>query len=576
MRKNFIFRFMLLSTSLTFLLISLSLIELAKYPVKSYELSIYYSTPVIFWISVILGLINGFLLTYFGITGKIKGAHILGIFEILFVNSLVLILHALRNYIVCMLRGDAASYVGMIKDVSIYGSIGSDFYPLTSLVGSQLHQISGIPEFTLTKYIPAIFYIFSVLSIYCLSKSLISDKKYMIFAVIAATPLFFAWISTGAYYMLLSVFTLPLFFYVLNNLEDWRFRVLAIIFCFIYPIFHPFTAVVILFYIVSSYLIQRYSFNHIKKYPISATLLVLSSMSVVFWFINCDAVVIALIKIIENLLGMLEATSAADQAIYSVEKLGLASTFQVLFSLIFDEMTFYFLAGIAIYFIIFKGDSLEKKKFAPIIACFISGSLLILFLFGFTFAHRPDRLINLNFNIMLAPVLIAYVIYLNHKNQLKTVFLISLILFATVSTYFSLYQSPLTMRANDYMTPSEYHGADWLIINKNPLIKTADLANPVYRYADFIYGVRFRESRNDLKREFIFPDHFGFGSDSDDQFPADEDKYLVLSLYDEEAYTNVWKNAQRFDIEDFKRIDECKNTLKLFENGGFKTYLIRA
>lgn len=576
MKKNFIFRFALLSTSFTFLMISLSLIELAKNPVRGYELSIYSSTPIIFWVSVILGLINGFFLTYLGITDKIKGVHILGIFEILFVNSLVLILHALRNYIICMLRGDAATYVGQMKDVGTYGNIGSDFYPLTSLIGSQLHQISDIPVFTLAKYIPAIFYILSVLSVYCLSKSLISDKKYITFAVVAATPLFFAWLSTGTYYMLLSVFTLPLFFYILINLEDWRFRVLIVIFCFTYPFFHPISAIVVLFYTAISYLTQRYSLNHIEKHYVSVTLLTLSSISLIFWFINQKPIIVAFGKIINNLLGRLDETSAVGQAVYSLDKLGFASTLHTLFFLIFDEITFYSLAAIAIYFIVFKRDLLGRKKFALIISCFISGSLLILFLFGFTTAHRPDRFINLNFNMMLAPVLVAYILYLNHKNRLKTVFLMSLILLATVSTYFSLYQSPLTMRANDYMTLSEYHGANWLISNKNPLIKTVDLANPIERYADFIYGVKFRVLRNDLNRNLLLPDHFGFTSQFDNQFPIDRDRYLVLSPYDEEAYTNVWKDVGRFQIEDFKKVDDCKNVLEIFENGGFKTYLIRS
>lgn len=575
MKNNFILRFALLSTSFTFLLISFSLIELAKNPVKGYELSIYYSTPLIFWVSVILGLINGFLLTYLGITDKIKGIHILGILEILFVNSLVLLLHALRNYTVCMLRGDAASYIGMMEDVSIYGKIGSDFYPLTSLIGSQLHQLSYIPEFTLAKYIPTFFYIFSVISVYCLSKSLVGDKKYITFAVVATTPLFFAWISTGAYYMLLSVFTLPLFFYFLINLEDWRFRVLTVIFCFVYPFFHPFTAIVVIFYIASLYLTQIRLFSHLKNYYFPGTLLILSSTYVIFWFINSDSIIISFAKIIANVSGMLKATSAVDQAIYSVDKLGISSTLQTLFFLIFDEITFYSLSAIAIYFIAFKGDLLNIKKFTPFVACFISGSLLLLFLFGFTFAHQPDRLINLNFNMMLAPILVAYLLYINSKNRLKTVLLLSLILLATVSTYFSLYQSPFTMRPNDYMTLSEYHGANWLICNKNTLIYTADLANPIYRYADFTYGVTYRTLRNDLKRDFLLPNHFGYATPFDNRFPIDKDRYLVFSPYDEEAYANIWKNAKRFSKHDFEKVDECQNTLKIFDNRGFRIYLTR-
>jgi hypothetical protein len=236
---------------------------------------------------------------------------------------------------------------------------------------------------------------------------------------------------------------------------------------------------------------------------------------------------------------------------------------------------FYLLSGIAIYFIIFEKGSLEKKLFAPLIACFITGTLLIVFLFCFTIAHRPDRLLNLNFNMMLAPLFVGYLLYISRKGRLKTVLLISLILLATASTYFSLYQSPHTMRPNDFMTLSEYHGANWLLSNKNSVIHTVDLANPIFRYADFTYGVRSETHRKDLQREYLLPDHFGFATQFDNHFPIDRDRYLVLSPYDEEAYTNIWKDAERFSKEDFRRVDECQNTIKIFEDSGFKTYLIK-
>jgi len=574
MKQKILRRLVLLSTSFTFLMVAISLIYLAKNPVMGYEISIYSSTPIIFWISVVLGLINGFLLVYLGITDQIKRAHILGIFEILFVNSLVLLLSCLRNYIVCLLRGDAASYIGLVKDVVIYGNVNGDFYPLISIVVSQLSEISNLPIFTLAKFIPTIFYIFSVLSVYCLSKSLIHNEKYMIYSVVATTPLFFAWFSTAMYYMLLSVFALPLLFYLLTKLEDWRFRLLVVIFCFAYPLFHPITAMVVLFYLFISYLVLKYPFINTNK--LSITLLVLSSTSLMFWYLNQYALVRSLLIIVKNLFGMIPAISTVSQATYYSSKLGFSATIYTLSHLLFDEMIFYSLAVIAIYFILFKGDTLEKKRFFPLIACFISGTVLLIFLFSFTVTHRPDRLINLNFNMMLAPVLVAYLLYLNHKNRLKTVFLISLILLATVSTYFSLYQSPLTMRANDYMTLSEYHGANWLLCSKNPLLKTAELANPIHRYSDFIYGVRFRENRMDLKRDDALPDHFGFTTQFDNRFPSIKDEYLVLSPYDEEAYTNIWRDVQRFNVEDLNKIDECRNTLKIFEDGGFKAYLIRS
>jgi hypothetical protein len=295
----------------------------------------------------------------------------------------------------------------------------------------------------------------------------------------------------------------------------------------------------------------------------------------IFWFINQYNLTRSFILIVEQFFGKLQANSAIDQAMYASGKLGLVTTLKTIFYLVFDETILYIFAGIAIYYIL--KEDLLRKKFAPIINCFISGSFLILFLFCFTVTHQADRFINLNFNIVLAPVLAAYFLYLNKRNQLKLAFLLSLILLATFFTIFSLYQSPLTMRANNYMTPSEYEGANWLICNKNPLISVDDIGNPICRYADFIYGLRFEEGRTDLNRVTLeFPDHFGLATtyDTITMFPTTNEKYLLFSSYDVESYTDVWKDTLRFNLEDFKKIDECKNVLKIFEDGGFRTYLI--
>ena len=113
---------------------------------------------------------------------------------------------------------------------------------------------------------------------------------------------------------------------------------------------------------------------------------------------------------------------------------------------------------------------------------------------------------------------------------------------------------------------------NWLITQKNPKIKTADVSSPILRFADLIYGTIFRIQRRDLSRDWIVPYHFGFTDD--DTFPIDEDRYLVITEYDIEAYTKVWKDIDKFEKQDFTKIDFCTNVDKIYENGEFRSYFV--
>ena len=62
MDNKTIHRFKLLSTTISFMLIYSALLSVADAPATGYELSIYSATPRVFWVAIILGLLNAFFL----------------------------------------------------------------------------------------------------------------------------------------------------------------------------------------------------------------------------------------------------------------------------------------------------------------------------------------------------------------------------------------------------------------------------------------------------------------------------------------------------------------------------------
>ncbi len=555
------------------MLICSALLSVANTPATSYEISIYSATPKIFWIAIIFGLFNGILLIssdFYSKTGKIW---IIGLFQILFCNFSVISLYALRGYVLYLGRSDVLSYVGLAKDISEFGNFGFNFYPITSILISQISQLTNISIHFISKYLSSLFFIFYVLSVYCWSKSIIPDKNFVLSSLIASTPIFFAWFSTSIYHEVLSVFTLPFFFFLLQKNSDYRFKLFCIFFLIMYPFFHPIISIVVLLYMASLFISEKFNIGE-KIKNVSTPLLLISIISLIAWFIQQYVLLRNMKSIFFQLIGLLKTPTTSDFALYYLNRLGFTTAIRTLILMINDEIISCLISLIAIYHILLRKDFSIKQKFSKISICFIIGNLFLLILFFFTRTHVPDRLLNLNFNMVLAPPLMGYLLYaflLNNKRT-KVVLILSLISFSAFTAVFSLYPSPITMRPNDQVTVSEVMGMDWLITKKNSKLKTAVIRSSIGRYADLIYGFNFRKGRKDLIGSLSLPDHFGFNEKN--VFPIDKDRYLIITEFDVKGYTEIWKDIDRFKIENFIKIDYCINVDKIYENGEFRSYFV--
>ncbi len=565
-------RLKLLLPTIFFILISYSLLLIAKKPVIGYELSIYSATPKIFWVAIIFGLFTGLFLVVSSLYSKSK-MWILGMFTIIFCNFLVISLYGLRGYILYLARGDTLSYVGLAKDVSEFG-IGSNFYPITSILISQLNQLAGISIITISKYLPSLFFIIYFLSIYCLSKSLLPDRKYALCSIIACMPIFYAWFSLTISHMYLSLSLIPLFIYILNRNSDYRFKIFCIIYSILFPLLHPLTSMLILIYLIVFFISEK--LNFIQSRNISTSFILLSSISLISWFIQQPALH-RNINIFFNMLKLLFKGELSSNNIQRlVNMLGYENIIRHLSFTISDEFIYYVLSLFVIFFVLRKNQIFAENFSKPSIYL-LNSTFFTSLLFLTIWLRNPNRVLNLNFSIIITPTLVAYLLYTFYlkKRKWKTFLLLSLIFISSVVAIFSLYPSPITIQPNDYVTISDLNGMNWLITQKDTELKTAGILSPVFRYADLIYGKQFRLERKDLDRlrqGLYLPDHFGFTEDN--LFPIDEDKYLVITEFDIRGFTEVWKDVDRFGKEDFIKVDFCTNVDKIYENGEFRSYLV--
>jgi len=568
-------RLILLSTILSQIFLLISLISLIENPYTKYELSIYSFTPIIFWIAVAYGLLSSVFLPFLALQSRRRFPIIITLFNFCIFSFVLLSLYSLRGYPLYLGRGDVSSYIGMARDIGIYGVIPNyNFYPFTSLLISQLGFVIDTDILLIACYVSTFFIINYYLSMYCWSKSILPEKSFVVAAVIASAPIFFAWFSTSIYHNLLTVLTIPLFFYCLQNRSDLRFKILGTILTVSYPFWHPMVAMWIFIYLLILFSFENFfSIQGINKTKISFILLLLSLTSILAWIVHQYSILKSFGRIISQLLGLISTPSSSDQAEYYVHQLvvsetGISSFLPLL--MINDEIIYYLLSLASIFYIL----SVKKHglRILPIYVIFFIGSLCLIIVFFFARIHSPIRLMNLNSNMIFTPLLVGYLLYIfnQNKDNAKRYLVFALITFALISSMITVYPSPVVMRPNEQIMASDISGMKWLISEKNSNIGVADIMTPIFRFSDLIYGYNFTRGRNDLQRTYVFPNHFGFN----ENIPlVDRNRYFVISEYDIISYTDVWSDLNKFTNLDFLRLEIIIGVNKLYNNGEFKTYV---
>jgi hypothetical protein len=565
-------RFQLLFTSISFILVSYSLLIVARKPAMGYEISIYSSTPLIFWISLLFSLINGMFLLLSSISTRSNRQFNLGFFQIIFCNALLVLLPKLKNYTLIMGRGDNADYVGYAMDVSIYGHLPDyNFYPYTSVLISQISQILNISALEVSKHIPSLFVIIYMLSIYCWAKSFKQDQNFIVYSIIASIPLFFAWFFPTIYYMLISTLILPLLFYTLNKSSDFRYRILVVIICLALPFTHPIVSLIFLLYLICMYLEETLSDS--KSHKISLRLIMIFLITSSIWYLTQYALTknaIIILEQIENtLLQKGSDTTTLNVATGYLDKLGYLTAIRSFLIMTFDELTYYIFSLFSILFI-FKNS---EKGLKSISLCFVFGSIFYFFLFISSQAHTPYRFINLNVNMIFTPLLLGYLMVFLRKEY--KIILNLLIILSIITTVASLYQSPVITYPSDEFTAYDISGGKWLVDSKNENIPTITLLSPLHRYSSLIYGSNYSSIHmSSVGHWSNFPTNLS--SFETGIFPANFTQYFLITEFEKQAYSTVWKGVGQFNESDLTSVNFCKNVYHIYDNQEFSTYLAKS
>jgi hypothetical protein len=279
-----------------FILVDISLIFAHNAPATGYEPSIYGSTPLILWASIIVALICGLAIIIYSIYNKLETGKALwtGFSLVLMFYVISISIYLIRGYYLWAAGGDASTHLMFVKQVIDTGhASGGLIYPVTHIFTAQLFDLSNVDLISLDKLLPLYFSLIYVLVFYLLARSIFVRKSEAVLATVIGCVFLLGYPNYTPNYLANCLF--PLFLFILIKLFDvkklsWIF--IAFTMVFLYPALHiipTFIVIVMLIsFIVAARVYRLFNVkNRVEQYIYSLILIVLVTWSVI-WITSFD------------------------------------------------------------------------------------------------------------------------------------------------------------------------------------------------------------------------------------------------------------------------------------------------
>jgi len=227
-----------------FFLLSVALIIAWNSPATGYESSIYRSTPLILWVSLIASVIVGVTLVVASIAKNELEQNSLwkiGLLLVFLCYTICLALFIIRGYYMWCMDGDPASHIGWIKEVMSTGNRGGVFYPATHIYLSEIVFLTDLDLVVLHKIVPLIFGLLCVLFMYVLAKTLFAKTSVCLLVGILSCCLVHTWYLRLTPNILANFFLPLVMFLAYKNIQQrtWEWVVPLILALVLMPVFHP-------------------------------------------------------------------------------------------------------------------------------------------------------------------------------------------------------------------------------------------------------------------------------------------------------------------------------------------------
>jgi hypothetical protein len=584
---------------ISFFLLGISLIITWMNPATKYEASIFLSTPVIYWLSLLISLFIGFFLVIkfnFSDGNKIYKNSALILLFVAFASFLSLWI--IRGYYLWC-SGDPFDHLGWIKDILFTGHFEREIiYPITHIFLAQICAILNINSIIPHKYIPLYFGILYLIFMYLFARASLTDKKMAIYVLLVAI------IPMGGWFLNLTPnhlanLTLPLaFFLVFKYIDNKKYGwcILLLVMCFFITIFHPVPSLALLLmllaltppiFILMEKIINEFYNCNLKFARMSSIILAIIAL---IWFITWVSSFYVWDHTIRNIYTLL-----SEGAPTKLDNLVADAVYAHSYGYSVIEQFFKVYGGLCIYILltlvgfIFLWKKVKQDKvplvYQRLLMLIVPLAIIIGFMGILYFTNivgfGPGRLEI--YLIMILTLFVGYILfeYIRRGQCLSREIIVSLFLvFLFVIAGLKTYPSPYVLSANWQITKTEMKGMDAMLHGKNNMNITSLTITPInYARALLTKGERSKIIFNwYVSDELRIPFHFDYDDNSNLGDYYDENIYMVLTYRDRILYKEVWPEIAhlRFLDDDFKKLDKDNSLTKIYENGGFDSYYINS
>lgn len=583
-----------------FAVLALSVILFQTPPADGFEFSVYRGYPLYFWVIAIGGLLCGQAVIVRHALGdeSTSPSWRPGFVVIATVQALLFLLPYFRGY-VSYDRADVLTHVGFIKNIQQMGLIPpTDIYPNIHLLTLTLSYATGVEPLRIINTVSVVIPVFSLVAWYALVARLFDRRPALLTLPFAAVLIGgSAYTNPSPYAMSTQLVPFVLYLFVrmlqTRTLASKFALALTVVSVVIY---HPLTTLFLIVGLViygGVHVVRRAGLlagTTAEEHGLTGTKVTtqLAFGVLVGWYFQFTPILNKTGQVVRRLLTRSEGQSQFESYTATVSETSPALVDIVVVALADYGITAVFLVLGGLYVLKLladvwrgRGDELRTFEIAFAVAFVFFSMLSVLFLLFDLVVGWGRVLTFVRFFGVLLVGLLFHQLYqrAGARGIVTGLLVISLASVAAFGTT-DLYHSPMKATASHQVTESDVDGATWVLDHRDRYTPHVDQGIELYRFGDMYYGTNKSEPRQRVQPQTPLPPRrFGYANNSTLGASYEEEHYLVVTERGREFYPEMYptyRNSWRFYPSDYERLERDGNVLRLYDNGPFDFYLVRA
>jgi hypothetical protein len=526
-----------------------------------------------------------------------------GYFSILLLETIMIILPIIRGYY-SMSSGTADIYYHMLTANQIFNSGYlpiTDIYPIMHLWLSILHNFFS-DYIILTLVLSIVFFIFYILSLYILGKTVLGTKNGGIFFSLFGLPLIFSYGHYAFYPFLFALFLFPIILYTYQKIIHYPSQknsyYICLLFLSLFVVFcHPMISVflIIVFSIFTFFgLFKRWVTGQQSNIE-AANIVIIVSLTLTLWWFQFRYVLDTLQNMVFSFIGQESSTSILNYQLDLV-RTSDASIWLVIdrFIKVYGPICIYF--SISLFFLCymiyqyFQNKKIHEDDLIYSLQFFVALGVGAALLTGYFVIFEPIRAAM--YGLVFASILCGLFFYLVLQPRRHIISMTMIITIVCIVAIMTLFTSPWIGLMNPALTYEDKNRLDWVLEYRNaeiPMVKEESVYN---RYSEYYFEtMNTKNSPKDIEYIYTIPSHFGYDTNKTIgdslAYLADSEYMITAEIHDVYMITTEQMNllpyvfpierrdrVKQFDNNDYIRLMNDPTLKLVYSTNEFKVSIV--